>query len=434
MKRLSKLLITPLVIGLISACSSGGSEKSQSEQDNLDLFSYLKTDYFWNKSLPNDINTATWSTMPQAMAALRAPQDRFSFVMTNAEYADYVASVFFGYGFSNKVTAGKDGLLIRYVFEGGSAHENGLRRGDIITHLAGTSVKSALSESSDLSNLLGPNEDGYTIDVTFVKPDGAVVEAKFSKSSLVANTVMASQVKEITINEKPVKVGYLVFDSFKEKSEQELEAAFDSFDASGVKELILDLRYNSGGRISIAQQLSQQIGGRHVENEIFVQYVHNELQSSRNSTTYFNLPANYEQLDLNRVVVLTSGETCSASELVINALNPFIEVTVVGGETCGKPIGMYPTEINDWTVFAINFQTQNAIGFGDYFDGLSPDCPATETIPGDWGDETEALLAEGIYYLQNDKCRSGGAGANSVLKSTKKVDFSQGPVKVRNAR
>ena len=70
----------------------------------------------------------------------------------------------------------------------------------------------------------------------------------------------------------------------------------------------------------------------------------------------------------------------------------------------------------------------------NYFDGLSPDCPATETIPGDWGDETEALLAEGIYYLQNDRCRTGGAGVNSVLKPTQKVDFSQGPVKVRNAR
>ena len=433
MKLLSKSLITPLLVGVISACSSGGSETTQAEQDNLDLFAYLKTDYFWNDTLPEEINTAAWSTMPQAMNALRAPQDRFSFVMTNAEYADYVASVFFGYGFSHKVTENSDGLLIRYAFEQGSAYQNGLRRGDIITHVAGTSIASALSQSSDLSNLFGPNQEGHTADITFVKPDGTVVETQFTKSSIVANTVMAAQVKDITINSEPTKLGYLVFDSFKESSEQELEAAFDMFDAQGVEELILDLRYNSGGRISIAQQLSQQIGGNHVENQVFVQYVHNELQSSRNTTTYFNLPANYEQLNLNRVVVLTSGETCSASELVINALNPFIEVTVVGGETCGKPIGMYPTEINDWTVFAINFQTQNAIGFGDYFDGLAADCVVAETIPGDWGDETEALLAEGIYYLQNDSCSTGGAGVNSVLKPTKKVDFSRGPVKVRNA-
>lgn len=433
MKLLAKSLITPILIGFISACSSGGSEKSQAEQDNLDLFNYLKTDYFWNTSLPNEINTAAYATMPEAMTALRAPQDRFSFVMTNAEYADYVAAVFFGYGFSQKVTENKDGLLIRYVFEGGSAHENGLRRGDVITHLAGTSLATALAQSDDLSSLLGPNEDGYTVAVTFRKPDGSVVETSFTKSSISANTVMAAQVKEITIDSKPVKMGYLVFDSFKEKSEQELEVAFDKFDADGVKELILDLRYNSGGSISIAHQLSQQIGGTHVDNQIFIKYVHNSLQAGRDATTFFNLPANFEQLNLNRVVVLTSGETCSASELVINSLNPFIEVTVVGGETCGKPIGMYPTQINDWTVFAINFQTQNAIGFGDYFDGLAPDCPAIETIPGDWGDESEALLAEGIYYLQNDKCRTALNGVNSVLKPSKKVDFSLGPVKVRNA-
>ena len=436
MKLLSKSLITPLLIGLISACSSGGSEKSQAEQDNLDLFTYLKTDYFWNASLPAEINTATWSTMPDAMKALRAPQDRFSFVMTNAEYADYVAAVFFGYGFSHKVTENKDGLLIRYVYDEGSAYKNGLRRGDIITHVAGTSIAEALSAGTELSELFGPNEDGYTVDVTFKTPGAGsnlVTETKFTKSSISANTVMAAQVKDVTINDKSVKVGYLVFDSFKEKSEQELDTAFDMFDAQGVKELILDLRYNSGGRINIAQQLSQQIGGSHVDNEIFVQYVHNALQTSKNSTSYFNLGANFEQLSLNRVVVLTSGETCSASELVINSLNPFIEVTVVGSETCGKPIGMYPTQINDWTVFAINFQTQNAVGFGDYFNGFAPDCPAVETIPGDWGDESEALLAEGIYYLQNDKCRGNANGVNSVLKATKKVDFSLGPLKVRNA-
>lgn len=435
MKLFTKALLLSVTAFVLSACSSSNTEETQAEQDNLDLFTFLKSDYFWNDTLPDEINTAAWPTMPDAMEALKAPQDRFSFVMTNEEYADYVASVFFGYGFSHQINETRDGLLIRYVFDKGSAYQQGLRRGDVITEVAGTSIATALAQNTELSELFGPNEDGYTIDVTFYRPDnGNKVETKtqFSKSSIVANTVMAAQVKDITINSQASKLGYLVFDSFKESSEQELKDAFDMFDQQGVDNLILDLRYNSGGRISIAQQLSQQIAGRNVEDQIFVQYVHNELQSSRNNTSYFNA-GDYKQLNLDKVVVLTTGATCSASELVINALNPFIEVVVIGDETCGKPIGMYPTEINAWTVFAINFQTQNAVGFGDYFDGLAVDCAVQETIPGDWGTETEALLAEGIYYLQNESCSSQGLAASKSLATKRKVDFSQGPVRLRNA-
>ncbi len=433
MKSLYQPLLATCLIAFVSACSSGGSEDTSAEQDNLDLFTYLQSDYFWNESLPSEINTSAWATMPEAMNALRAPEDKFSYVLTSDEYDDFVASIFFGYGFSHQVNSSNDGLLIRYTFEQGSAHQNGLRRGDTIIQVDDTTIADAQANQTDLSDLFGPNEDGYTIDVIFQKPDGSLVETQFSKSEIVANTVMAAQVKEANVNDETVKVGYLVFDSFKESSEQELETAFDMFDTEGVEELILDLRYNSGGRISIAQQLSHQIAGTNVANQIFVQYIHNSLQTGRNNTEFYSSSTSYEELNLDRVVVLASGATCSASELVINALDPFIEVIVIGDETCGKPVGMYPTPINDWVVFAINFQTQNAIGFGDYFNGLTPDCALEETIPGDWGTESEALLAEGLYYLENDSCSNQGTVTGQKLTQKNKIDFSQGPIKLRNA-
>lgn len=435
MKLFRKTLVMLAMAVTVSACSSGGSDDSdpsltQSQRDNRDLFNYLKTDYFWNESLPASINDTAWATMPDAMNGLKAPEDKFSFVMTNAEYADFVASVFFGYGFSHQTTAANDGLRIRYTFRQGSAYQLGMRRGDTITHVGGKSIAEALQQQTPLADLFGPNENGFSTTVRFVKPNGEVVEGSMTKSQIVANTVMAAQVKDVTINNAPVKVGYLVFDSFKESSAQELNTAFDGFVAQGVKELILDLRYNSGGRIAIAEQLSKQIAGRNVENQTFVKYVHNNLRSNRDQTVTFNSNSSEQSLNLDRVVVLTSGTTCSASELVINALNPFIDVVVVGDTTCGKPTGMYPTEINDWTVFAINFQTQNAANFGDYFDGLPADCKVAETIPGDWGVETEAMLAEGIYYLQNGSC-STRVQARSVRVS-KPVDFSHGLYRMKN--
>ena len=430
MINLVKTFLVSIPLLMLSGCSS--DDLTASEQDNQDLYTYLKSDYFWNDELPSSINLSSWDTMPDAMFGLRAPDDRFSFVLTNEEYADYVASVFFGFGFSHQYDAERGGLLIRYVFEQGSAYQQGLRRGDVITNVAGTDI----TESSDLSTLFGPNEQGVTVDVTFVTPDngnGLVTETQFTKSEIVANTVMATQVKNVTINDTVNKVGYLVFDSFKVSSEQELEDAFSELAEQNIDELILDLRYNSGGRISIAQQLSEQIAGQNVDNEIFVQYVHNELLTSNNRTTNFNAGNGRDNLNLDRLFVLTSASTCSASELVINALVPFIDVVVIGDKTCGKPIGMYPEEINDWTVFAINFQTQNAAGFGDYFDGLPVDCAVEETIPGDWGTESEALLSEAIHYLQNGQCSSVGTAGFKRFLGKQKVDFSQGPIKLRKA-
>lgn len=437
MKNLLKSTFISITLVALAACSSDDDDLTPSEQDNQDLFSYLQTDYFWNRELPSSIDPSSWATMPEAMDGLRAADDRFSFVMTAEQYQDYVASVFFGYGFSHQYDEEKGGLLIRYAFDKGSAYEAGLRRGDVITEVAGTKIVDAMAQEMDLSDLFGPNEDGYTVDVTFTSSDGAgnteIIETQFTKSAIVANTVMATQVKTLATSTGSKKVGYLVFDSFKESSEQELEAAFDELAAQNVEELILDLRYNSGGRISIAQQLSEQIAGQNVDNQVFLQYVHNDLLSSNNRTVYFSPVGGREHLDLDRVFVLTTEGTCSASELVINALDPFIDVVVIGDETCGKPIGMYPAEINDWVVFAINFQTQNAVGFGDYFNGLPVDCSLDETIPGDWGDESEALLAEAIYYLENEQCSDAGAVGVKKLRTKRTLDFTQGPIKLRNA-
>lgn len=436
MKLITKTLISIAMVAALTACSSGESNKDASAgligapKDNQDLHSYLQTDYLWNDTLPAQINPSAWASMPDAMDALRAPQDRFSFVMTNAQYADYVASVFFGYGFSHQFTSSNDGLRIRYVFDQGSAAQQGLRRGDIITHVAGISIADAVKQQRSITDLFGPNQDGFSVDVRAVKPDGTEIEASITKRSLVANTVMATQVKDVEINGANVKVGYLVFDSFKESSESELAVAFNQLAQQGAQELILDLRYNQGGRVNIAQQLSQQIAGSNVDDQVFVKFIHNARLSSNNQTEYF-ADSGYAKLNLDRVVVLTSEMTCSASELVMNALDPFIEVIAIGDKTCGKPIGMYPREINDWTVFAINFQTVNAVDFGDYFDGIPADCTVAETIPGDWGDTSEAMLAEGIHYLQNDRCSN--TQSLGALKAKAKIDFSQGPLKVRNA-
>ena len=175
--RFLKSVVTTLLLTQLVACSSDSDDEQNStgltaiEQDNQDLFEYLQTDYFWNEELPSSINLSAYASMPEAMYELRVPDDRFSFVLTNDEYSDYVASIFFGYGFGHRTNDSSDGLLIRYVYTEGSAAQNGLRRGDTIMEVNGISMSDYIAGTATSEEVFGPNEDGYTVDVTFVKPE-----------------------------------------------------------------------------------------------------------------------------------------------------------------------------------------------------------------------------------------------------------------------
>ncbi len=457
MFRSKKLMIALLATGLLSACGGGSDSSSAAEVTgeasyakcsapgaNVQLFDYMKDWYFWESDLPASFDPESQPDIASALASMRVAQDRFSFSMSKSEYADYAASVFFGYGFSHTISEAEDALVIRYVYEEGSPAQNGLRRGDRMTEINGKPMSEIISEvkagTKTFGDFFGPNEDGYTINIKFEKPDGEILTADISKGSITANTVLAKEVKQVEIDSEEKNVGYLVFNSFDSVSETELNTAFDEFSQTGLDELVLDLRYNGGGLIRVANQLSTQIAGDTVVGETFVKYRYNAKQANNNQTVLFNLGQGVEKMNLDRVVVLTSESSCSSSELVINSLTPFIEVVTVGNQTCGKPVGMSPTEICNDVVFAINFDSVNAAGQGEYFEGLPVDCQIDEVVTGDWGVETDPMLAEGLNYLKTGACspsakHTGMETANSTQKSSPAkhtIDWTKGPIKAQN--
>ncbi|MDC2889563.1 hypothetical protein [Psychrosphaera algicola] len=205
------MYIKSLFVALISISLSGCLKtdgdvtygQCSAPDANNRLYDFLDDEYFWYGDLAQSFNPEKHSDIKEALASLRVPQDRFSFAMTTAEYDDYQKSVFFGYGFSHSATENNDGLKIRYVFEEGSAAQNGLRRGDTIVGVEGVDMATILSQvaagTTTLNTVFGPNEAGHTIDVEILKPDGSTIDTQFSKGSITANTVMATQVKDVTI-------------------------------------------------------------------------------------------------------------------------------------------------------------------------------------------------------------------------------------------
>ncbi|MEE2001918.1 S41 family peptidase [Alkalimonas sp. MEB108] len=375
---------------------------------NAEAFCLMFRDYLWYREMPQTVNLTQYSSTNQLVQALSAPDDRFSYTMSAEDYESrFIDARFFGYGMSFQVVDNDSALLIRFVYDDGSAAENGIRRGDRITEIEGKSVAQWYADinagRATNDDMFGTNDDGVMRNFVWSQPDGTVLQSDFIKREVTTNTVLHRSV----IEQAGKRVGYLVFNSFIELSETELEQAFSYFKQQNIDELVLDVRYNGGGLIRVASQLASHIAWPTVQGKNFVTFAYNDKNSQKNQTWQFSLGQRGQTfLDLPRVLVLTTPGSCSSSELVINSLTPFVEVVQIGEATCGKPVGQQPEYFDRrrQVMFAVNFQTVNAVGFGDYFDGLMPNCPARATIPGDWGVASEALLQEALHYVANDAC------------------------------
>ena len=187
------------------------------------------------------------------------------------------------------------------------------------------------------------------MSIRFRDKDGAEAEASMTKRLVTIPTVSETRVLDLD----GTKVGYVLFRNFVEPSVAALDAAFEQLRAEGATELVLDLRYNGGGLVSVGQHLGGLVGGAPTAEQTFVRFVHNDKNSFRDMSLLF--PSLAASLGLSRVVVITTRSSASASEMVINSLRPFMGVTVVGDSTFGKPVGQYGFRFCGKILFPVAF-------------------------------------------------------------------------------
>jgi hypothetical protein len=208
-------------------------------------------------------------------------------------------------------------------------------------------------------------------------------------------------------------VGYLFFRNFVRPSVAALDDAFAALRAAGATELVLDLRYNGGGLVDVAVHLGSLIGGPVTAGQPFATFAHNDRNAFRNETLRF------ETIDqrlptLSRLIAITSRSSASASELVINALSPFLPVVTIGDATYGKPVGQYLVTFCDKVLAPVAFSLRNANDEGDYFGGLPATCPAGDGIDAELGDAAEASLAEALHYIRHGSCSMPSEAARAT--------------------
>jgi carboxyl-terminal processing protease len=370
--------------------------------------------YLWYRELP-DPDPAGFNSPEAYLEAVRyRPLDSsFSYIGSQAATeAFYSDSQFIGIGFSFRQTSATV-LRVSQVFPGGPAAAAGLARGDYLLTIGGQTV-AALLQNGQLNDALGPSEIGVTVTMGWRTPAGEEREATFTKRLVTIPTVSATRV----LDNQGSRVGYVFFRNFVRPSVDALNTAFDRLLADGATELVLDLRYNGGGLVDVARHLGSLIGGEGTSGRTFVKFRHNDKKTASDETVLFESRAN--ALEPPRLVVIATGASASASELVINSLRPFLTVTVVGERTFGKPVGQYGFEFCEKVLFPVAFATENAEGEAEYFDGIRANCAAPDDLDRQIGDPSEGSLAEALHYLRAGSC-SGNAAAEAEVQTRRRA-------------
>lgn len=401
-------------------------------QENMEYW------YLWNSDLPEG---ADKNLDPEAyFDALLTEDDRFSWIQSNyQELLNSLQGISKESGYEFVLYREKDGsenvvLQIVYIKAGSPAATAGLKRGDIVSH-----INEQQLTTGNYRELLSSVKQNHTVRY---KPL-AVDEQKFGEPKTVS-------LAAIEYSENPNylhrvietggrKIGYFVYNFFASgtdgepgKYDAETDDVFAEFKSQGITDLVVDLRFNSGGSEISAKNLASLIGAGVDNSKIFLKRQYNDfvqesiinnkdlgedfLISHYNEETY-NVG---NQLSSGKVYILTSSRTASASELVINALKPFMEVFLIGDKTYGKNVGsisLYEEKDprNLWGMQPIVVKVYNSQDQSDYSTGFVPDVlhPDNSLYLYPLGDEREALLSQAIGQI------TGTASTSREVRDTR---------------
>ena len=450
-----KFCLLALIL-LFSSCKKSDDEdpniiRIETDLEIIDfIWKGLNQYYYWQESVVNLSDSKKESESDYAyflsqnpdpenfFNSLLHPDDNFSWIVDDyVELENMLQGIDISDGmeFGLYVECNDQNIFgfVRYVQKDSDAESKGVKRGMVFSNINGT----RLTRDNYRDLLFNNNDSSYTIrfsEISYNQNNQCAniipgqEDLTLIKSRIVKNPIHISKI----IENEGQKIGYLMYNQFLGVVESEgkdynseLNDAFSNFLSNGINDLVIDLRYNPGGRISTSINLASMITGQ-FNNQVFAKerwnsklmnyWDENSPESLLNRFT--NKLGNNQSifsLNLDRVFVLTSARTASASELLINGLDPYIDVIHIGDFTVGKNQGSITVYdyINDsrdknpnhmYAMQPIVLKIGNVAGYTDFPDGLEPDIFIKESLlnPGILGDIEEPLLKIAIDQISGD--------------------------------
>lgn len=402
----------------LAACGEGGSAPAPSACSNdaqkQFVLDALYAWYLWNDLLPANIPISNYATPEELVARVTlelGPQDSqgnpidlwSSLGSAAADQQFFGEGKYEGFGFSYRAEAGDDMWFTR-VFSDSPAALAGFARGQQVLRLDGRTVADIVANEG-ISVAL----DKATVTFEVLRPDTSTFTVPVTKGIVTIDPVPQYRIIDRGAGVPPV--GYLELAQFIGTADPRepnpapvnLGTVFAEFAALGVTDVILDLRYNGGGRVDTAELLGDYLGGFANAGQVFSATEFNaDRAPANNSTTLFSQQAN--SINLSRLVVIATRGTASASELVTNSMAPWVDVSIVGDNTYGKPVGQIGIEFCEKMLRPTSFRTVNALGQGDYFGGLPVDCAAPDDIALTVGADDDPNILAAMGLLETGGC------------------------------
>lgn len=455
------------LVALLSACGGGGDSGSSSATpitvtptptptstatsgcSVLERQSWVGAQmlewYLFLDLLPGTLDPTRYPSVEEYLDALTAnaraqSKDRHFTYLTSikAEDAFYASGSSAGFGIRLSYDSAAGRLFVNEAFEDAPALTAGIDRGTEILAIGSTAdnlqtVASlfAAGGSTAVSSALGTSTAGL-VRVLRVTSGGVQRDVTVTKADYSIQPV-SSRYGVKVLDDGGRKVGYVNLRTFITPADPQLRAAFDMFRAQGITQVIVDLRYNGGGLVSIAKLMGDLMGANRA-GSVFSYTTFNSQKTARNETAYFTPQP--QSIAPMKLAFIGTGGTASASELVINAFTPYLHANsaLIGSNTYGKPVGQIPLDLPacDDRLRVIAFRTENAAHVGDYYTGLATkveaSCQAGDDIFRPLGDPSEASVKGALDFLGGRICTPiPAAGTQSAQSFSSKRETLQAP-------
>ena len=399
--------------------------------------SQLEDWYRFPDLLDLSVDKSNYNSVQAYLDALTAPGDdvfdpdnigkTFTYITSIKEENDLIANgSSAGFGIRLVYDRGANRVYVAEAFETAPAFKAGIDRGTEILQIDGQSVFNLMANGGPaaVSQALGPSDPGVTRNFVFRSTSGVEQSASVSKTDYSLDPVSDRYGVKVLDDGAGGKVGYINLRTFiVQNANDQLRTAFAEFRAQGIANIILDLRYNGGGLVNVADTLGD-LMGQGLVGQVFSNTTYRSSKSSRNSTRLFEQEA--QQITVMKLAVIGRLGTASASELVANSMIPYLNenIALIGADTYGKPVGQdaFDRSACDDRLRAVTFQTVNANGDGEYFGGLSSvmpnTCRANDDIFTQLGEPGEQSVAVALDFLAGRTCTPIGGGAKGVSVMT----------------
>lgn len=381
-------------------------QKTKSQLDSV--YTIASDFYFWNNRLPplDQFDFGTHSSPESILSALRAYSidsvDRWSFAVKKETWEKVLRGLSEDFGLGLRFLGPED-LRIAYTLPNSPAGLAGLHRGLKVVSVNGI--------SADNNNVAKLNVEFQTSRelILDIQQGDSITSSLLRRAEYGTTPVLLYD----TFNVSNHTVAYLNIFTFSKDDYGVFDEAFSLFEAEQAEYLIVDLRYNGGGLLPVMEDLANRMVCSNAYGQIMYQSIYNEVYKPFNSKTYFH-QANHS-VCFKKVYFITAYKTASASEVLINALKPYLDVQLIGTPTHGKLMGMHTVPFSNYVLIPVAFKIVNRDESHDNFQGFAPDIFMTDGVDNDWGVD-EACVEAAIDDITGQ--------SSSSRQSTDEKDWS----------